>query len=69
MRGGDRLAGHAGDVDATVLPGGVRVAAVSELFQDGAGRGPRPRAGGRRENEEGEHDEGCSQQRQHDDGS
>jgi hypothetical protein len=59
--GNDLLAGLTGDVDATVLPGSVRVAAVSELLQDGPGRGPRPRTGGGGENEKGEYDEGCSQ--------
>jgi hypothetical protein len=66
-RGSDRLALLAGDVEAAVLPGGVRVAAVSELLQDRPGCRPGPRARGGSENEEDENHESCSQRRQHDD--
>jgi hypothetical protein len=60
-RGDDGLAGLTGDVDAAVLPGGVRVSAVSELGQDGAWGRPRPRARGGGNDEKGDYDEGCSQ--------
>jgi hypothetical protein len=64
--GGHGATALPGDVDATVLPGGVGVAPVAKARQDRSRRRPRPGPSHGREHEQDErHDDDRSQRRQH----